>query len=262
MALTPEPKRSSIFAIYAWMRAADDLADGASEVQPTRTLEDFRDQTDAAIDPKRELPDGLRWAALRDTALRYAIPADYLHMMIAGQRSDLGPVAVRDFDGLYDYCYRVASVVGLTCVKVWGHDGDPAVVKLAEYRGVALQLTNILRDVREDAQRGRVYLPADELARFGVAAEGLVDGRGGEAFRRLMQFQVERARSYYEMSAPLERHLAADCRATSWAMMRTYRVLLERIAANPERVLRHRVGLPLTTRLKVIGGAVTKRKWG
>ncbi|MEM9915861.1 MAG: phytoene/squalene synthase family protein [Planctomycetota bacterium] len=262
MRLTPEPKRSSIFAVYAWMRAADDLVDDDSaDVDPAARLAAFRRDTDAAIDPDQPVPTGELWPALRDTVRGYAIPAKYLHTMLAGQQSDLRPVTCRTFEELYDYCYRVASIVGLTCVKVWGDDGDPGVAKLAEYRGVALQLTNVLRDLAEDAQRGRVYLPTEDLERFGVTAKQLSEGRADESFLRLMQFQLERARSYYEMSATLERHLTPDCRSTSWAIMRTYRVLLERIADRPERVLRQRVGLPLPTKLAVVLGAVTKRKW-
>lgn len=262
MRLTPEPKRSSIFAVYAWMREADDRVDDESAtVDPATRLADFRDDTDAAIDPARSLPAGDLWPALRDSVHRYDIPAEYLHAMLAGQQSDLQPVTCRTFAELYAYCYNVASIVGLTCVKVWGDDGNPGVAKLAEYRGVALQLTNVLRDLAEDAQRDRVYLPAEDLERFGVTAEQLRQGRADESFLRLMQFQLERARSYYEMSATLERHLTPDCRSTSWAIMRTYRVLLERIADQPERVLRQRVSLSLPTKLAVVAGAMTKRKW-
>ncbi|MEM6459929.1 MAG: phytoene/squalene synthase family protein [Planctomycetota bacterium] len=263
MRLTPQPKRAAIFAVYAWMRAADDLADGEAESQTPRgeRLHDFRRQTEDAIDPARPMPRGPVWPALRDTVRRYGIPADYLETMIDGQRSDLEPVACHDFAALYDYCYRVASVVGLTCIRVWGDDGDPAVRRLAEYRGVALQLTNILRDVAEDAQRGRVYLPAEDLDRFGVTPDDLRDAHATESFGRLMQFQIERARSYYDMSASLERHVAPDCRATCWAIMRTYRVLLERIAQRPDRVLRRRLSLPLRTKLAVVGGAVVKRRF-
>lgn len=262
MRLTPEPKRSSIFAVYAWMRAADDLVDDESASLDAATrLSSFRNDTDVAIDPTQPLPSGDLWPALRDTVHRYDIPVEYLNAMLAGQQSDLQSVTCRTFGELYDYCYRVASIVGLTCVKVWGDDGDPGVAKLAEYRGVALQLTNVLRDLAEDAQRGRVYLPAEDLERFGVTADQLRQGQPDESFLRLMQFQLERARSYYEMSATLERHLTPDCRSTSWAIMRTYRVLLERIADRPERVLRQRVSLSLPTKLAVVAGAMTKRKW-
>lgn len=262
MRLTPEPKRASIFVVYAWMRAADDLADDdAAGADAAARLARFRLETDVAIGTAQPLPAGPLWPALRDTVNRYDIPADYLHTMLEGQRSDLQPVACRTFEDLYAYCYRVASIVGLTCVKVWGDDGDPSVTKLAEYRGIALQLTNILRDLAEDAERGRVYLPAEDLARFDVTPAQLRSGRADEAFLRLMQFQLERARSYYEMSATLERHLTPSCRSTSWAIMRTYRVLLDRIADRPERVLRQRVSLPLRTKLAVVAGAVMKRKW-
>ncbi|MEO1237589.1 MAG: phytoene/squalene synthase family protein [Planctomycetota bacterium] len=267
MRLTPEPKRSALFAVYAWMRAADDTVDNPPESGPETVpgaacrLDAFAEATDRAIDPAAALPDGELWPAVRDTVTRYAIPREYLGEMLAGQRGDLGGVAMKDFGELYTYCYRVASVVGLTCVKVWGDDGDPSVAKLAEYRGVALQLTNVLRDVAEDARRGRVYLPADELTRFGLPPEALRGDADEQAFVRLMRFQLERARSYYEMSATLERHLMPDCRATSWAIMRTYRVLLERIAERPARVLGGRVSLPLTRKLAVVAGAVAKRNF-
>lgn len=261
MRLTPEPKRSSIFAIYAWMRTADDLADGPG-AGPDRAevIDSFRQETVAAIDPAAPQPGpGGLWLALRDTVDTYGIPVGHLHAMLDGQVDDLGTVAVKDFGQLERYCYRVASVVGLTCVKVWGDDGDPAVGGLAERRGVALQLTNVLRDVAEDAERGRVYLPADELARFGVSPDQLRAGPASADFLALMRFQIDRARAYYAASAGLEQHLTRDCRATSWAIMRTYRVLLERIARRPDRVLCGRVGLSLPTKLAVVGGALAKR---
>ncbi|MEM9418815.1 MAG: phytoene/squalene synthase family protein [Planctomycetota bacterium] len=263
MSLTPEPKRSAIYAVYAWMRAADDLADDCKPGDDSADrLAAFREDTAAAMDPARPLPAGPMWPAFRETVETYGLPAEHLYTMLEGQQSDLQPVSCRTFEDLYQYCYRVASTVGLTCVKVWGDDGDPAVAKLAEYRGVALQLTNVLRDLAEDAQRGRCYLPEVDLSRFGVTCEQIRRGEGGQSFTRLMQFQLERARSYYEMSATLERHLEPDCRSTCWAIMRTYRVLLDRIADNPEKVLRTRVSLPLRTKLAVVAGAKLKRSWG
>lgn len=262
MRLTPEPKRSAIFALYAWMRSADDHADGGRPAaERLALLSQFAAQTHAALDPHGSIPGGALWPAVRETVSRYHIPPAHLDAMLDAQRDDIRGRRYDDFNTLYHYCYRVAAVVGLSCVCIWGDDGDPGVAKLAEYRGVALQLTNILRDLAEDAKRGRVYLPAEELQRFGYPAEGLARGRADAAFARLMQFQIERARSYYDMSASLERHLTPDCRATSWAIHATYRQLLERIAAKPAAVLSRRVRVPLPTKLGVVVKAVCKRRW-
>jgi phytoene synthase len=146
--------------------------------------------------------------------------------------------------------------VGLVCVSVWGYDGGDATLKLAEQRGVALQLTNILRDVVEDAKRGRVYLPDDELAAHGFDHESFIDamrrGDGDERFDRLMRFQIDRARSFYDASSPLEGFLPADCRPTCWAIMAVYRRLLEKIAADPRRVLHERVRLRKAQKVAVV----------
>ena len=262
MRLTPEPKRSAIFTLYAWMREADDQADGGRPRDAClHSLERFRSDTHAALHADGPLPDGDLWPAVRETAERYRLEGAHLDAMLDAQRDDAVGQTYGDFDALYRYCYRVASVVGLCCVRVWGDDGNPGVKKLAEYRGVALQLTNILRDVAEDAGRGRVYLPAEDLERFDYPPSGFANGEAGEPFRRLMQFQIERARSYYDMSATLERHLSPDCRATSWAIRDTYRRLLERIAAQPDAVLTRRVRLPLMTKLGVVTRAMVKQRW-
>ncbi len=258
MRLTPEPKRSALFAVYAWMRAADATGDGPVAVPddarhvagdlPARLAawEAFRGETIAALNPNAALPKGDMWPALRYVRQRFALPTSPLWGMLDGQRDDLTHRGFDAFEGLYVYCTRVASTVGTVCVHLWGHDGDPAIAQLTQYRGVALQLTNIIRDVREDALRGRLYLPREDLRRFGLAADGLFDPSGGgdEAWTRLLRFQVERARSYYEMSAALESHLNVECRRSSAVIAGVYRALLERIARDPSAVLRRRVRLP------------------
>lgn len=256
MRLTPEPKRSALYAVYAWMRAADATGDGPIAVPDDgkhvggdlsvrlAAWEAFRERTVAALNPEATLPAGDVWPALRYVRGRFGLPAAPLWGMLDGQRDDLTHRGFESFDGLYDYCTRVASTVGTVCVHLWGHDGDPAVAQLTEYRGVALQLTNIVRDVREDAHRGRLYLPREDLRRFGVTPNELFEPDCREAWTRLLRFQIERARSYYEMSAALESHLSADCRRSSAVIAGVYRALLERIAAKPQAVLRHRVRLP------------------
>src|SRR5947209_3131991 len=196
--LLPRAQRNAMCAIYAFMRYCDDLSDepGASR-QP---LERWRIALDRALagqyDGHPALP------AFGDTVKRYQIPHQYFHEMIDGVSSDLVPRQIQTFDQLYRYCYQVASVVGLTTIHIFGFD-QPEALRLAEKCGVAFQLTNILRDVREDAGRGRIYLPCEDLTRFSVIAEDLQAGRRSPEFIALMRFEAERARGYYEESQAL-----------------------------------------------------------
>ncbi|MEM1445595.1 MAG: phytoene/squalene synthase family protein [Planctomycetota bacterium] len=268
MRLTPEPKRSALYAVYAWMRAADATGDGPVAVPDddqhvggdlSRRLaawEAFREQTVAALNPALPLPNGDVWTALRYVRQRFALPGAPLWGMLDGQRDDLTHRGFDDFDGLYAYCARVASTVGTVCVHLWGHDGDPAVAQLTEYRGIALQLTNIIRDVREDAMRGRLYLPREDLERFNLTPPTMFDPSESETWTRLLRFQIERARSYYEMSDALESHLSPDCRRSSAVIAGVYRALLERIATKPEAVLQRRVRLPGWRKLWLMGSAL------
>lgn len=231
MKLTPEPKRSALYAIYAWMRQADDLADesGAGGAKLAR-LERLREQTDAAL-AGGHIEAGLVWPAFIDTAKRYDVPRAYLHAMIDGQVLDQRKTTYANFDELYDYCYKVASVVGLTCIGVWGYEGGEETRRLSEWRGIAFQLTNILRDVDEDDGRDRTYLPQDAIGTGGL----------GDAVRQYVQV----ARDYYEKSAPLDARVHPDGRPCLWAMTRIYRGLLDRIARRPDAVLAgRRVRLP------------------
>ena len=266
--LTPEPKRSAVYTIYAVLRACDDIVDGetADRDAPTRidrqaALDRFEHEVHRAAharDP-RDLPAGLIWPAFHDVMRRYALDPALFRSMIAGQRQDLRHTPIDTFDDLYAYCYRVASTVGLMCIAVWGHNGSAEVKRLAEQRGIALQLTNILRDVREDARAGRLYLPSSEVEAAGCSVQQLRAGRADASFDRLMHQQIERARAYYEASAGLERHLSADCRATSAALAGLYRALLERIAQAPRRVLRGRVQLGLFEKLSIATRAWWRR---
>jgi phytoene synthase len=263
--LTPEPRRSALYAVYAYMRACDDLVDAeapaSSVADASRQVDAFREATHAAADPAAPLPDGPIWPAVRHVIRTYRLDTARFDAMLDGQRMDLTTRRYADFSELYTYCYRVASVVGLVCLDVWGHDGDKGVPKLAEYRGIAFQLTNVLRDLVEDAERGRVYLPQDELQRFDVSADDLRHRRCTPGFERLLTFQIERARSYYQMSEPLERHIDPRCRATSWAMTQIYRRLLERIAMRPAAVLSRRVRLGSLQKCAIAVRATWKRTW-
>lgn len=277
MKLTPQPKRAAIYTIYAFMRACDDLADESEAddtAQRRNSIEAFRGKMDAAIALARDGASGAGddealdttepsvWPAFIHVMRNYPIdPAD-LHAMLDGQLADLHTHQYETFDQLRGYCYNVASTVGLVCVAVWGTtpDADEAHArKLAEQRGIALQLTNILRDLREDAQRGRVYLPQEDLARFGVTPEALATGEPSPAFDQLMAFQIERARGFYAASADLDRLITPNCRPTSWAIMRIYEKLLDKIARAPRQVLQERVSLSLPSKVGVALRALSRR---
>ncbi len=270
MRLTPEPKRTAIFTLYAWMRAADDIVDSGGHAKTIKIgspdsvlqrLNCFESDTDQALNPDAPLPTGPLWPAVRQQFLSFRLPKQYLAEMIAGQKQDLEEPHFETFEQLEQYCYRVASVVGLSCVHIWGDDGDPSVATLAKDRGIALQLTNILRDIAEDAEQGRVYLPREDFKRFGIDGVEIKKNHENKAFCDLMQFEIGRTRKFYESSADLEKHLKVDGRRTSWAMMRTYRQLLEKIAARPELVLQRRVRLSMTRKLGIAAAALTRSRW-
>lgn len=248
--LLKEPKRSAMYALYAYMRLVDDIADdeanGRTVEQRAADLDQWAALTRAAIaaGENGEAPRGhIVWPAFAAMVGKYQVPTQLFDDMIAGQRQDLTPVRMETFDDLHQYCYRVASVVGVASLYVWGFDGGEATVDMAVDRGIAFQLTNVLRDLREDSGRGRCYLPAEELRQFGVTEAGIARGEAEGRFLEMMRFQIERARGYYERSAPLEAQVRPDSRATLGAMTAIYRGILEKIAEDPGRVLHERVGL-------------------
>jgi phytoene synthase len=262
--LTPEPKRSAMYTLYTVLRVSDDLADAAYDGQEPPTIaqrcaaiDRFEAQLQTALtaDDETRLPAGPIWPAFRYVMAHYPVQLDHLRAMLQAQRDELNHTPFHTFDELYRYCYNVAGTVGLMCVAIWGHDGDPRVVQWAEQRGVALQLTNILRDVHEDARDGRCYLPAEELQQFGCSLGQLRAGRADENFDRLMRFQIQRAEQYYAASTSLEAHLSRDCVATSDTLMRLYHTLLQRIALAPRAVLHRRVRLSTLEKLRLAGRA-------
>ena len=171
--------------------------------------------------------------------------------MIEGVASDLEPRRIESFDDLHRYCYQVASVVGLTTVYIFGFD-SPAALPLAEKCGVAFQLTNILRDIREDAGLGRVYLPAEDLRRFGVTEEDLRAGRRSPAFVGLMRFEAARARACYDQSRPLLGLVRPRSRPSLWALIEIYSRLLERIERSGYDVFARRIRLPAWEKAAIV----------
>jgi 15-cis-phytoene synthase len=180
--------------------------------------------------------------ALADTVARFEIPREYLFDAIDGVEMDLTGRRYETFEELSEYCYRVASVVGLACLRIWGYQGEAA-EEAAHRCGMAFQLTNILRDLREDVERGRVYLPQEDLRRFGYAEEDLAAAVADERFDRLMEFQADRVERLYWESVVLADGLAGEGRRMFVMMIRTYYQLLQRIKASPRRVLAERVCL-------------------
>lgn len=256
--LLPEPKRSAMFTLYAYMRLIDDIADredGRSLAQRNAELEQWRQRTHAVLLGQR---DGLEledthvvWPAVADMVERYRIPAEVFDAAIAGQQQDLQPSEFQTFDRLHEYCYRVAGVVGIGSLCVWGYQGGEDTERMAIALGVAFQLTNIMRDLREDAARGRLYLPSEDLVAAGVSAADLRTGVGGTAFNRLMRIEIDRAEKHYELARGLELRISPDSRPTLMAMTEIYRRLLKKVSASPETVLRKRVSLSTWSKLRI-----------
>lgn len=248
MKLVPEPQRTAMFTLYTWMRRADDLADTDDAIeQKTRALEQFASDTALATDPIADamspIPEGKMWPAFREMDMRYEMKFAWYEAMIAGQLLDQHQTRYATFDDLYGYCYKVASVVGLCCVQIWGYDGDEETRQLAEWRGIAFQLTNILRDILEDAERDRVYLPAEDFDVYEISPTMFTLGKPAEVLPGI-QKTIDRAVAYYEKSAPLDRLVHAPGRPCLFAMTNIYRGILTKIQHNPGVVLSgQRVGL-------------------
>ncbi|HEV3256516.1 MAG TPA: phytoene/squalene synthase family protein [Gemmataceae bacterium] len=254
----PGPQRRAMCALYAFLRLTDDLADGPGPSSDKRAyLAHWRRQLTAALAGHN--PHRLH-AALRHTVQSYNIPRQHLDDVLDGVEMDLDPVRYATFGDLYRYCYRVASAVGLACIHIWGFTGEAAKA-YAESAGIALQLTNILRDLGEDAARGRVYLPREDLERFGYTEDRLGRGERDDRFRALMRFEVERARSYYQAARPLSGHLFPAGRAVFQVMTRTYAGLLEVIESRDYDVFSRRVSLSTWRKLGLAVQALPVR-WG
>jgi len=238
--LLSRQQRKAMCAIYAFMRYCDDLSD---EPGATRAgIERWRSELAGALEGK--FSGHPVWPAFHHTVRRFGIPHQYFREMIDGVSSDMEPRSFETFQQLYEYCYQVASVVGLTIIHIFGFDTRSA-LPLAEKCGVAFQLTNILRDIREDAGLGRIYLPAEDLRRFGVTEEDLRTGHRSEAFLELMRYEAGRAREYYHQSRPLLDLVHPRSRPSLWALIAIYSRLLDRIEASDYDVFTRRVRLSL-----------------
>ncbi|HSW49871.1 MAG TPA: phytoene/squalene synthase family protein [Bryobacteraceae bacterium] len=247
-------EHDAMCALYAFLRYCDDIADDCP-TGPDKAQ-------DLLARWRTDLEDALAgragghpvWPAFLWALERYRIPHDYFRSMIDGVESDLSPREFRTFPELYQYCYRVASVAGLSVIHILGYESERA-PQLAEKCGIAFQLTNIIRDIREDAERGRLYLPSEDLAEFRVDRADFVAGRAGEGFRALLRFEAARAREYYREAAPLVGMVARRNRASLAALIEIYRRLLDKIERSGFDVWNRRIRLSAAEKCLIVARA-------
>ena len=273
----PKRKREALCAVYAFMRRCDDIAD-----DPGLSFEERRYKLDTWLDAlhraqQGEPSDDPILLALTDTQRRYTIPAGLLDELAMGTAMDVestpenleasasaeaatSPLTVqyKTFEDLKVYCYRVASVVGLVCIHIFGYR-DPAAESLAEQCGLAFQLTNVIRDVKEDAAMGRVYLPEEDLAKFGLSAADLLSNPDAARFRPLLTLEADRAREFYQAGDQLISYISEDSEPALWVLVNIYRRLLEKIAERQYDVFSGKVSLTVSEKLRILGKGFLQR---
>jgi phytoene synthase len=271
----PRPKRQALYAVYAFMRRCDDITDDA-----TSPLQERRQKLEAWIDAFHRAQlgqptDDPVLLALTDAQRRYKISGLLLDQLAYGTAMDVQESAgigeqprtapapyrltvhYRTFDDLRQYCYRVASVVGLVCIRVFGYS-DPAAEPLAERCGLAFQLTNIIRDVKEDAAMGRLYLPEEDLIRFEVSPSQLRSADSA-SLRLVLATEADRAREFFRAGEELIPLIDEDSRPALWVLVTIYRQLLEKIAKHRYDVFSEKVSLTVHQKLVILGKGFLKR---
>jgi phytoene synthase len=262
----PRRKRNALSAVYAFMRHADDICDAPGMAIPERRakLYDWLDSYHRVADGAAT--DDPVFLALRDSQQQFNIPLELLDKLVRGTGMDLQDsaetaagngsaappvVAYPTFEDLYEYCYHVASVVGLVCIRIFGYrnrDAEP----LAEHVGIAFQLTNILRDIKEDAEMGRIYIPGEDLRKFGISPAELAGGSDLERLRPLLRMQARRARDFYAAADQLLPLIEHDAQPALAVLVEIYSRLLERIEQRNYDVFGARVRLSTWEKLKVL----------
>ncbi len=246
----PPHKKEAAYAIYAFCRYADDLVDHAVDAEAAavaigRVGREF-DRIVAGEAKELAFAPAFAWAVAR-----FGIPRQLFLELVRGVSMDLGPVRIADWEGLREYCYYVASVVGLMMSRIFELEDRKEEARAIDL-GLAMQLTNICRDVREDYERGRIYLPANELSRFGVTEDHLAEGRVDTRFRDFMRFQIERARQYYRASETGIVALAQDgSQFTVWLMRYVYAGILDEIERQGYDVFRRRAATGTSQKFKL-----------
>ncbi len=251
----PAEKRRAMCAIYAFMRRSDDIADGAANpAVAAHGLREWRKKIDEVFSTGQS--DEPILPALADTVKRYGIEQRYFYELLDGTDMDQDVTRYQTFDDLYKYCYHVASVVGLVVIPVFGYK-DPKAKIPAEACGIAFQLTNILRDVKEDAQLGRVYLPQEDMKKFGVTEADIMNNNFTPQFVELMKFEATRAKQFYKDAQPLIGMIDADSRSTLRVMIGIYGGILKKMEAKGFAVLDGRVRLSTAEKLWIV-----LKNWG
>ena len=236
----PGRKRHAIYATYAFCRHCDDIADDDLPLEEKERL--FSRERRLLADLGNEMGLGPVHTALRDASQTFGIPLRYFEEVIDGVEMDLTWTRFNNFKELRTYAYKVASVVGLICIEVFGYKDEKA-KEYAVDLGLAMQLTNILRDIKEDAHRGRIYIPVDEMESFGYSEADLMGGVVSDAFRRLMAFQTARARRYFDSGKNLIPLLSGESRACPATLHKVYSTILDRIESSGFDVFQERIGL-------------------
>jgi phytoene synthase len=266
----PKFKRRALCTVYAFMRRCDDIADEGDAPLPERQakLTAWLESLHRTL--AGQPTDDPVLLALTDTQRRFNVPVEWLDQLAYGTAMDLEPQAgarnrdqpltirYRTFEDLRGYCYGVASVVGLVCIRIFGYR-DPAAEPLAERCGLAFQLTNIIRDVKEDAAMGRIYLPEEDMAQFGVTADELSSIPNADRLRPLLELEASRAREYYQAADQLLPLIDEDCQPGLWALVTIYRKLLDKIAARQYDVFSRKISLTTAEKLTVLWKGFLKR---
>ncbi len=256
--LLPPRQRMAFYVAYAFCRYCDDAVDSEAPVEEKlQRLAELRDMLDRCYRGQSDEPVFL---ALSQVARQCNIPQEYFGDILSGMETDLVKTRYPNFEELRQYCYQVASAVGLICVYIVGATGEQAKTHAIDL-GLAMQLTNIARDVKEDLEFGRIYLPQDELARFGYSEEDLLSGRFNGAFQDLMQFQTQRARDYFQSGFQLLPYLTPRARACASVLGRIYSKLLDRIESSDYDVFNHRVSLSTPEKLGIMAHSWAGSMW-
>lgn len=264
LALRKEQFRA-MCVLYAYMRNVDDLGDDPQRSFEERlaSLREWRSELQQALASGKQYSDEfyhLCFPALLDIIQRYEIPEHYFFDVISGVESDLQPISYQTFDELAEYCYHVAGVVGLCCIHIWGFHDDRAFDAGIEC-GLAFQMTNILRDLTEDVDQGRVYLPLDDLEQFNYSRSDIQAQIYDERFKDLMQFEVQRTREFYQNSERLIDYISPAGQGILRAMYRIYGGILNQIERMDYDVYSSRAGLPRWRKLLIAGEAIVSSRW-
>jgi phytoene synthase len=246
--LLPAEKRHAVRAFYAFCRRSDDIVDVA-HFEHGFSLDGWA-AASRPLTPPKDDPVLVAWA---DTRQRYSIPQQYPDELLEGVRMDLTIHRYATFEDLWLYCYRVAATVGLVSMHITGFESEAAIPHAIK-AGVALQLTNILRDVGEDAERNRIYLPQEDMARFRVSEDEILRGVMSDRFCALMDFEMARAQRLYDEGWQGIRYLASDGRFAIASAIRVYRAILDRIVANGYDVFTRRAHLGTGAKLAMLPG--------